>query len=53
MVKGVLDKQATSFDDVFDAFRLAMKYYQLDNYLILSPGSSPRIYFFTLTTLKN
>ena len=26
--EGVLDKQATSFDDVFDAFRLAMKFYQ-------------------------
>ena len=25
---GVLDKQATSHDDVFDAFRLAMKFYQ-------------------------
>ena len=26
--EGVLDKPATSFDDVFDAFRLAMKYYE-------------------------
>ncbi len=26
--EGVLDKQATSFDDLFDAFRLAMKFYQ-------------------------
>ena len=25
---GVFDKQATSFDDLFDAFRLAMKFYQ-------------------------
>ena len=28
--EGVLDKQATSFDDVFDAFRLAMKYYEFE-----------------------
>ena len=27
--EGVLDKQATSFDDVFDAFRLAMKFYEM------------------------
>jgi hypothetical protein len=27
--EGVLDKKATSFDDVFDAFRLAMKYYEI------------------------
>ena len=26
--EGIIDKQATSFDDVFDAFRLAMKFYQ-------------------------
>lgn len=26
--EGRLDKQATSYDDVFDAFRLAMKYYK-------------------------
>ena len=26
--EGVLDKHATSFDDIFDAFRLAMKFYQ-------------------------
>ena len=26
--EGKLDKQATSYDDVFDAFRLAMKYYK-------------------------
>jgi hypothetical protein len=24
---GVLDKEATSYNDVFDAFRLAMKFY--------------------------
>ena len=29
--QGVLDKHATSFDDVFDAFRLAMKYYQFED----------------------
>lgn len=29
--EGILDKQATSFSDVFDAFRMAMKFYQLDN----------------------
>ena len=28
--EGILDKQATSFDDVFDAFRLAMKYYEFE-----------------------
>ena len=28
--EGVLDKQATSFDDVFDAFRLAMKDYEFE-----------------------
>jgi hypothetical protein len=26
--EGILDKQATSFNDVFDAFRLAMKFYK-------------------------
>lgn len=26
--EGKLDKEATSYDDVFDAFRLAMKYYK-------------------------
>ena len=25
---GVLDKEATSYNDVFDAFRLAMKFYR-------------------------
>jgi hypothetical protein len=25
---GILDKEATSYDDVFDAFRLAMCYYR-------------------------
>ena len=29
--EGILDKQATSYDDVFDAFRLAMKYYEFEN----------------------
>ena len=29
--EGVLDKTATSYDDVFDAFRLAMKFYRFDN----------------------
>lgn len=27
--EGMLDKEATSYDDIFDAFRLAMKMYQL------------------------
>jgi hypothetical protein len=26
---GMLDKEATSYDDVFDAFRLAMHFYRL------------------------
>ena len=26
--EGTLDKEITSYDDVFDAFRLAMKYYK-------------------------
>ena len=29
---GVLDKEATSYDDVFDAFRLAMHFYRLSEY---------------------
>jgi hypothetical protein len=29
---GVLDKEATSYDDVFDAFRLAMRFYRLSEY---------------------
>jgi len=29
--EGVLDKAATSYDDVFDAFRLAMRFYRFDN----------------------
>ena len=29
--EGVLDKTATSYDDVFDAFRLAMKFYRSGN----------------------
>jgi len=28
--EGILDKEATSHDDVFDAFRLAMKYYRFN-----------------------
>ena len=28
--EGKLDKEATSYDDVFDAFRLAMRYYKLN-----------------------
>jgi hypothetical protein len=27
---GKLDKETTSYDDVFDAFRLAMKYYKFN-----------------------
>jgi hypothetical protein len=27
--EGVLDKEATSYDDVFDAFRLALVFYKL------------------------
>jgi hypothetical protein len=26
--EGVLDKEATSYDDILDAFRLALKFYQ-------------------------
>ena len=33
--EGVLDKEATSYDDVFDAFRLAMHYYRLTSRYIL------------------
>jgi len=29
--EGILDKHATSFNDVFDAFRLSMKFYQFEN----------------------
>ena len=29
---GVLDKEATSYDDVFDAFRLALCFYRLSEY---------------------
>jgi hypothetical protein len=29
---GMLDKEATSYDDVFDAFRLAMHFYRLSQY---------------------
>jgi hypothetical protein len=28
--EGILDKQATSYNDVFDAFRLAMKFYRIE-----------------------
>ena len=27
---GILDKQATSYNDIFDAFRLALKFYHLE-----------------------
>lgn len=27
--EGVLDKEATSYDDIFDGFRLALRYYQI------------------------
>ena len=27
---GTLDKEATSYDDIFDAFRLAMKFYHFE-----------------------
>jgi hypothetical protein len=29
-VEGTLDKEATSYPDIFDAFRLAMKYYHFE-----------------------
>jgi hypothetical protein len=28
--EGTLDKEATSYADIFDAFRLAMKYYRFE-----------------------
>jgi hypothetical protein len=28
--EGILDKEATSYDDVFDAFRLALKFYHFE-----------------------
>ena len=28
--EGILDKEVTSHDDVFDAFRLSLKYYRID-----------------------
>ena len=31
MVKEYWTRRATSYDDVFDAFRLAMKFYRFDN----------------------
>jgi hypothetical protein len=27
---GVLDKEATSYNDIFDAYRLALRYYTID-----------------------
>ena len=29
---GVLDKEATSYDDIFDAFRFALHFYRLSEY---------------------
>jgi hypothetical protein len=29
--EGVLDKEATSYSDIFDAFRLALKFYHFEN----------------------
>jgi len=29
-VDGTLDKEATSYHDIFDAFRLALKFYRFD-----------------------
>ena len=29
--EGILDKEATSHDDLFDAFRLSLKYYRFTN----------------------
>jgi hypothetical protein len=29
--EGILDKEATSYDDIFDAFRLALTYYKYTN----------------------
>lgn len=28
---GTLDKESTSYNDIFDAFRLALKFYHLDS----------------------
>jgi hypothetical protein len=28
---GVLDKEATSYNDIFDAFRLALKFYRYED----------------------
>ena len=28
--EGLLDKEVTSYDDIFDAFRLAMKFYHFE-----------------------
>jgi hypothetical protein len=30
-VDGTLDKEATSYNDVFDAFRLALKFYRYED----------------------
>lgn len=30
--EGSLDKESTSYDDVFDSFRLALKYYKIESY---------------------
>jgi hypothetical protein len=29
-VNGLLDKEATSYNDIFDAFRLALKFYHFE-----------------------
>jgi hypothetical protein len=29
-IDGTLDKEATSYDDIFDAFRLALKFYHFE-----------------------
>ena len=29
--EGDLDKEATSYDDIFDGYRLALKYYQINS----------------------
>jgi uncharacterized HAD superfamily protein len=29
-IDGTLDKEATSYDDIFDAFRLALKFYHYE-----------------------
>src|ERR671931_2713243 len=32
---GTLDKEATSYNDIFDAFRLALKFYRFEAYIAL------------------